>query len=393
MPGRGIELQPTGMAAGGDAVAREGTGRVVFVRGALPGETVLVQLLEERDRFARGVVEEVLVPAPARVAPPCPYVAAGCGGCSWQHVAPEAQRLLKVQIALDALERLGGVAAPEVRLGPALPTEGFRTTVRLAVVDGRAGYRRARSHDVVPVDRCLVAHPLLSGLMAEAELPGADEVVLRCSAATGERLAMVHPSTAEGAARLPADVAVGVDAVVHEDVAGHRLRISARSFFQTRPDGAAALVEAVGAAAGDAVHADVVIDAYAGVGLLSACLPVEGRVVALETSRSSIADAAVNLATRDASIVRVDVARWRPEPADLVIADPPREGLGRAAAARLAATGASRVVLVSCDPAAMGRDVALLRQEGYEHATTTLVDLFPHTPHVEAVSRLDRLDA
>ena len=274
--------------------------------------------------------------------------------------------------------------------GPELPTDGFRTTVRLAVTDGRAGYRRLRSHDVVPVDACLVAHPALASLIADARFPGAEEVVLRCSAATGERLVRVLPEDAAAAADLPPDVVRDPDAWLTEEVAGRPLRVSARSFFQTRPDGAAALVATVAQAAGDDVGRGTVVDAYAGVGLFSACLPVTGRVVAVESSASSCRDAKVNLAHRDAVIIRVDVARWRPEPAALVIADPPRTGLGAAAADRLARTDAARIVLVSCDPASMGRDVALLAAHGYRHLHTTLVDLFPHTPHLEAVTALVR---
>ena len=97
-----VELRPHGMAAGGEAVAREASGRVVFVRGALPGETVSVRMVDERGRFARAVVEQVVEPAPGRVEPPCHYVAAGCGGCSWQHIAPEVQRALKRRITIDA---------------------------------------------------------------------------------------------------------------------------------------------------------------------------------------------------------------------------------------------------------------------------------------------------
>ena len=385
-----IELRPTAMAAGGEAVAREPSGRVVFVRGALPGEAVVARMVDERDRYARAVVERVDDASPSRVEPPCPYVAAGCGGCSWQHIAPAEQRALKRQIATDALTRAGGVAGAAVVDGPGLHTEGFRTTVRLAVTDGRAGYRRLRSHEVVPVDACLVAHPALASLIADARFPGADEVVLRCSAATGERLVRVLPEDAAAAADLPPDVLRDPDAWLTEEVAGRPLRVSARSFFQTRPDGAAALVATVAQAAGDDADRGTVVDAYAGVGLFSACLPVTGRVVAVESSVSSCRDAKVNLAHRDAAIIRVDVARWRPEPAALVIADPPRTGLGAAAADRLARTDAARIVLVSCDPASMGRDVALLNSHGYRHLQTTLVDLFPHTPHLEAVTALVR---
>jgi tRNA/tmRNA/rRNA uracil-C5-methylase (TrmA/RlmC/RlmD family) len=386
-----VALRPRAMAAGGEAVAREPSGRVVFVRGALPGEAVVARMVEERGRYARAVVERVEEAAPGRVEPPCPYVAAGCGGCSWQHIAPAEQRALKRQIALDALTRAGRVTAAAVVDGPELPTEAFRTTVRLAVTDGRAGYRRLRSHDVVPVDVCLVAHPALTSLISEARFPGAEEVVLRCSAATGERLVRVVPDEAAPAADLPVDVVRDPEAWLTEEVAGRTLRVSARSFFQTRADGAAALVAEVARAAGDHLGGGTVVDAYAGVGLFSACLSVNGRVVAVERSTSSCRDAAVNLAHRDATVVRVDVARWRPEPAELVIADPPRSGLGAAAADRLARTDATRIVLVSCDPASMGRDVALLAGHGYRHLDTTLVDLFPHTPHLEAVTTLVRV--
>ena len=165
----------------------------------------------------------------------------------------------------------------------------------------------------------------------------------------------------------PPDVLRDPDAWLTEEVAGRPLRVSARSFFQTRPDGAAALVATVAQAAGDDADGRTVVDAYAGVGLFAACLPVTGRVVAVESSASSCRDAKVNLAHRDAVVIRVDVARWRPEPAALVIADPPRTGLGAAAADRLARTDAARIVLVSCDPASMGRDVALLDGHGYRH--------------------------
>jgi tRNA/tmRNA/rRNA uracil-C5-methylase (TrmA/RlmC/RlmD family) len=201
---------------------------------------------------------------------------------------------------------------------------------------------------------------------------------------------------------LPPDVrVVGADelragkrAWIHEEVAGVRLRVSAGSFFQTRADGADALVDAVRAAAGDVDGRTRVIDAYAGVGLFSAtvAVPRGASVVAVERNASSVADARVNLAGARARIVRADVERFRADAADLVIADPARAGLGRTAARKLAASGAPRFVLVSCDPAAFARDVGLLRDEGYALRTVVLVDLFGHTSHVELVSAFDRTE-
>jgi 23S rRNA (uracil1939-C5)-methyltransferase len=388
-----VVLRTTAVAAGGDAVARGDDGRVVFVTGALPGESVAVALTEEKARFGRGHVVEVLEPSPDRVLPPCPHVERGCGGCTWQHVTPAAQRRLKVDIVREALERLGKVADPVVHAGPVLSDVAHRTTVRMAVTDGRLGFRRHHSHDVVDVDDCLVAHPLLVEVMAAGRFGDASEVTLRCGVRTGERLVVVSP-TAEGVT-VPAGVTVvgddeltaGHRAWFHEDVAGRRLRVSARSFFQARPDGADALVDAVRAGLAGAPEGRLV-DAYGGVGLFGATVGADRPVTLVEWSASSVADARVNLP--DARVLRLDVAKWRPSPAAAVVADPARTGLGKAAAEVLAGTGASHLVLVSCDPASLGRDAGLLAGHGFVHDGTQLVDLFPHTPHVEAVTRFIR---
>jgi 23S rRNA (uracil1939-C5)-methyltransferase len=240
------------------------------------------------------------------------------------------------------------------------------------------------------LDDCLVAHPLITGLLPELRLPSASEVVVRCGAATGERAAWWRPSGV-AAAGLPADVRTGEDAVIHEVVAGARLRVSAGSFFQSSLAGAEALVRTVAEAADGWLDATTVIDAYGGVGLFAATVGAgASRVVVVEENATSCADARHNLAGREAAVVRARVERWAAVPADLVIADPARAGLGRDAAAVLAATGATRLVLVSCDPVSLARDAALLAGLGYDHRWSVTLDLFPHTSHVEVVTRFDR---
>jgi 23S rRNA (uracil1939-C5)-methyltransferase len=234
-----------------------------------------------------------------------------------------------------------------------------------------------------------VTHPLVDELLREGRFDGAAEVVLRAGVATGERLAWPRPASAR--LRLPADVAVGERVSVHEVVAGRRFRISARSFFQTRPDGAEALVQAVTEAAGPLAAGDGhLVDAYSGVGLYAATVGANRPVTAIELDRHALADARSNLAHLAATLARGEVARWRAEPAELVIADPARPGLGPAAASALAAAGAARFVLVSCDAASFGRDTRLLDELGYSHEKSTMIDLFPHTPHVEVVSAFVR---
>jgi 23S rRNA (uracil1939-C5)-methyltransferase len=210
--------------------------------------------------------------------------------------------------------------------------------------------------------------------------------------------------------RLPDDVlVVGADelaagrrAWIHELVAGRRWRISAESFFQTRPDGAAALVDVVTELAGPRLetapsrsgHPPTVLDAYCGVGLFAGTL-LGGRhgwrAVAVERSRSSVADTKTNLADLDVTVHATTVERFRAPRADLVVADPSRAGLGRGGVATIVATGAASIVLVSCDPGAAGRDVGLLVGQGYEPGEAVVVDLFPHTHHTEVVTSFDRV--
>ncbi len=411
----GDAVAVTGIAAGGAGIGRAADGRIMFVKGALPGETVRVRVDRVTKQFAEATAIEVCSSSPQRVDPPCPEVARGCGGCDWQHVEGEAQRDLRREVVIDALRRIGkftidtgarsgvGDGAVSVLTGPALAVEGYRTVLRAAVVGGRAGFRRERSHEIVVGDHCRIAHPLAEELLIEGRFPGADEVRIVVGARTGERMVVVHPDPRSGGlgrVDVPDDVVViatdevraGRLAWVHEEIHGHLLRISAGSFFQCRPDGAEALVDLVRPvveASGGAM-----LDAYAGVGLFAVSLggPSVGSIVAVESNPSSAADARHNLcALADrARVVESRVERWEAQPMDVVVADPSRRGLERAGADRLAATGATSLVLVSCDPASLARDARLLVDHGFTLDHVTVVDLFGHTSHVEAVSVLRR---
>ncbi|HEX9258093.1 MAG TPA: TRAM domain-containing protein, partial [Acidimicrobiales bacterium] len=164
--GAPLLLRAEQVAAGGDAIAREPSGRVVFVAGALPGELVLARLTKEKKDYARATVDEVVEPSPDRVEPPCRHEHEGCGGCSWQHVLPVAQTGLKVDVVREALRRTGGLGEAAVVTGPRLAPWGFRTSLRMAVMsDGRLAFRGRRSHNLVGVEDCLLAHPSLAGLV------------------------------------------------------------------------------------------------------------------------------------------------------------------------------------------------------------------------------------
>lgn len=397
--------------AGGDGLARDGDGRVVFVAGALPGERVRARLTEERPDFARAVAVEVVDPSPDRVSPPCAALAAGCGGCTWQHVGREAQSRLKAAIVTDALRRIAKLEDPPPVESVALAGQPLRTTARLGVTaSGRAGHRRrlaapgsateGAGETVVEAEACGAAHPLLEELITSGRYPGAGEVLLRVGVASGERLVRVRSGARH--VRVPAGVAVvregdPTPVFVHEEVAGRRLRVSAGSFFQSGPVVAEALTRAVSAAAGDALPAGGhLVDLYAGVGLFGSVLGAQrgARVTAVERPGPAVEDARTNLADVEAVVVASEVGRWRDGaahgPADVVVADPARPGLSRPGAQAVARLGPQRLVLVSCDPASLARDTTVLQRAGYRLSGIAMVDAFADTFHVEAVARFDR---
>lgn len=397
-----VELDVADVAVGGAGVGRAESepvaGMAVFADGALPGERVVVRVEQQRERHLTGIVHEVRQSSPRRREPPCPHVARGCGGCGWQHAPEDLQTEMRLSIVRQALERIGRISEPDVRPGPPLPAWDHRTTVRMAVDAGRVGFRTRRGHDVVDVDACPAANPLVDEIIATGRWGHAEEITIRVGARTGERMVVASP-TAVGV-EVPDGVRVvgtdelkaGARAWIHEEVAGHRFRVSARSFFQTSPEGAEALVAEVSDALEGDHHAKALADLYAGVGLFAATVGADAaKVVAIEKSASAAADARHNLDHRGAArVVRGAVERVRPTPADAVVADPARAGLRGAGVQAVVATRAATVVLVSCDAGSLGRDARLLTEAGYRLERTTVLDVFAQTPHIEAVTRFTR---
>lgn len=377
------------MATGGEAVARLDDGRVVFVQGALPNETVRIELTQQKKRFARGVVIDVLDASASRIGQSCVHAAAGdCGGCDWQHIEHAAQTDYKRGIVVEQLQRLGGIESPTV--ASAEQQRGRRTTVRCAVTDGRAGYRKRRSDASFVAEQCEAAHPAIEQLIQLGRFGDATEVTLRVGSVTGERLVVTDGDP--GSVVVDSDVLVAssadpAEAAIHEVVAGHRWRISALSFFQTSLAGAEALVSAV--QRGLAESHGSVVDLYAGVGMLGGAAVSERLAASVESNASSSADARVNL-PQSIDVVRANVERWTPSAFGAVIADPARRGLGAAGATTITGTGASRLVLVSCDPAALGRDTALLVEQGWRYDHGEVIDMFPDTSRIEVVSAFSR---
>ena len=386
MTSESVELTPTRFASDGRAIARRDDGKVVFIAGALPGETVRAAVTRRHRSYDDATVEQVHQPATGRVAPPCPHVAEGCGGCQWQRIDIASQTRFKETMIADSLARIGGMRSPPLRPSVALPPWRDRTNLRVAISEGRPALRRGGSHDLVPVDGCLIVHPLLAPLVDSRGFGPARYANFRCGTRTGERLVDLSPSRAR--AELPAGVRRDH---LHEEACGRVWRISARSFFQSRTDGLEVLADLVCRAADEMGTPSSASDLYSGVGVFAGVLADRGwRVTAVEGSATSAADAAVNLDGTGARVVHGDVRSVPPTAVDLVVADPSREGLGRDGVEVVDASGARRLVLISCDVASLGRDARLLQGAGFGLSSVTPVDMFPHTAHVEVVSVLDR---
>lgn len=382
------------VVAEGDGLGRLSDGRVVFVEGALPGELVGIRVVKQSRDYARAEITEIFESNPQRVEPPCPHVAQGCGGCDLQHASLDLQRDVKVGIVRESLERLGRIAAPDVRTNFFSSLVGSRTTMRVArSPNGRAGLRRRRSHHVIPIDDCLIVRPELSELVTGLSMsPDVDEVTARVGTAEGERGLWWEPSERGVTSDVSVDV-MGGTGIMNERVRGRSFRVSMGSFFQSSPEAADLIVQAVAVAAGspDEWPSGPFVDLYGGVGLFSALVPPADReVVVVEGNPLACADAVVNLSDRLARVVGSRVEDWSPEKAAIVVADPARDGLRARAVDVVVATETPVLVLVSCDPASLGRDARLLADSGFELVWSEVLDPFPHTHHVEVVSRFVR---
>jgi 23S rRNA (uracil1939-C5)-methyltransferase len=376
------ELRIESLAAGGDGVAHLDDGRVVFVPFTAPGDLVRVRLVENRARFARGRVEEILEAGPSRIAPAC-AVFGSCGGCAWQHVDYATQLDAKRGILRDAVRRIGGLL--EASVGPVLPSPSeyaYRGRARLRVEAGRVGFLRRRSHALCAVSRCPVLVPALDRRLHElaAHPPQPAGEWELASGSDGVRAAPL------GAAVAPC---------IRLEVGGRRIRVSSGVFAQSN----ALMLDSLAARVANAVgHGALAVELYAGAGMLTIGLAERfERVVAVEGDPASVADLRANLA--EAAPGRVEVRAQCVEQAlpklaghrpDALLLDPPRSGLPRGSADALVAVEAQRVVYLSCDPATLARDLASICSLGYRLEALEGIDLFPQTPHVEALATLER---
>lgn len=381
-----VELTLTGLAAGGDAIGRDDSGRVTFVPRGAPGDRVRARVVRETASYARAQLVELIAPGAARVAPPCDAFLRGCGGCQWLHVARDEQLAAKQSIVANALRAHG-----ELRIHPIAdpaPPLGWRRRARFHARDGIVGLYQYGSRRIVALDHCPQLEPLLDDALAAISLlsppDGELELVLAHDGSIAVAVQEAWPVVARilghgGIAGIVAgDQRFGVP--VREVEPG--LWLGPRDFAQASAAGNRALVERVVAATG--VPGGRLLELYAGAGNLTRGLRERGwSVVPSDTVAPPRAPDGFELGDAAAILRRVE------GPFDAIVLDPPRTGAAEAVDGIL--RHAPRVVVyVSCDPATLARDVADLVAAGYRATDAWPIDLMPQTAHVEVVLRLER---
>nr|WSZ98935.1 TRAM domain-containing protein [Streptomyces sp. NBC_00857] len=426
--GEEYEVEVGPVAHGGHCVARTDEGRVLFVRHALPGEKVRARVTEgeEDSRFLRADAVEIIDASKDRVEAPCKYAGPGrCGGCDWQHAKPGAQRRFKGEVITEQLSRLAGLTPEQAGWdGTVMPAPGdklpagevpaWRSRVQYAIdEDGRAGLRKHRSHDVEPVDHCMIAAEGVNELGVERrEWPQMASVEAIASSGSGDRQVVLTPKQGGRLPLVELDKPVSVLRVEEHDGGVHRVhgrafvreradgrtyRVGMGGFWQVHPQAPQLLVQAVMQGLMPR-KGDMALDLYCGVGLFAGAIAERvgenGAVLGIESGKRAAEDARHNL--QDLPRVRIEqgkvdqvLPRTGITETDLIVLDPPRAGAGKQTVKHLSGLGARRIAYVACDPAALARDLAYFREGGYKPRTLRAFDFFPMTSHVECVAILE----
>ncbi|MFK7896866.1 MAG: class I SAM-dependent RNA methyltransferase [Myxococcota bacterium] len=415
----------TGWASGGEGVGRLSDGRVIFIEGAVPGDLVAPSEIAIRKKMAWGKVGRLVEASADRVDPSCAHFET-CGGCTWQHVRYPAQLEAKRENVRNALSRIGGIDFDaEIEIIGSPNPYGYRARARLAEAEGGVGYRMRGSRRTLAIEECPILVPTLQeGLSTLAKQVASEESP--ASVPAPEATAKRRPRTKEwvltagsSGAALVQSVKPGRnktggrrgrrprpnhgDTVEHVllEVLGEKLRASGTSFIQ----GNALLWDDFAKVVTRAVLSDSsperFVELYAGIGFFTLPLVRAGLSgVVIESDASATADLAWNL--EEAKLQdRVQVVTARVEKrgdlaqqfsrGDVLLVDPPRTGLDRAVCDAIVESGPARLVYVSCDSGTWARDLGRLAKSAYRLAGVEAFDLFPQTPHVEIVSRLERI--
>jgi 23S rRNA (uracil1939-C5)-methyltransferase len=433
--GQELELEIESLAQGGRGIARA-DGYVVFVSGALPGDRVRVRLTKAKRAYAEGRAVELISPSPERIADTCVHDGEPCPGAPWQGLPYERQLAEKASQVDDALRRIGHLDGYEMEpIEPALEPWRYRNKLEYSFGE-RPGaitlgfHRRGSWSEIVDVDDCHLASEANnaarnevrawahgSGLTAydsRGDSGALRNLVVREGRRTGQVQTRLVTS-ADEIPRPPVDLHTMIEGLsggtdgptgvlgsehLMEELCGLRFRVSHTAFMQTNTE----MAERLYSIAGDFAALDGserLFDLFCGIGTIGLSLAARaGEVWGLESVPEAVGDAEVNAAANgieNAQFVCAD-ARLGISPLieragrpDTVIVDPPRSGLSKKIVRRLLEAGAPRIVYVSCNPTTLAPNAAQIVEAGYTLRRVKPVDMFPQTPHVEAVALLEKV--
>ena len=440
------EATVTDYTAEGQGVAHV-EGCAVFLPNAIAGETYRIRIEKAAKTWAAGKIVEILEKSPHRVNRECP-VAKLCGGCDFWHMDYEEESRLKAERVKNTLNRIGGEALEDVPILSAPTCYGYRNKAQYPVSSQKsrafAGFFRAGTHQVVENDRCLILpeesdkvkkividyvnHYRISaydettqkGLLRHIyvrrgavsgqvlvclvlngrKLPHWEDLVQRLKAVPGFTTLVVSVNTRAGNAILGDEfITLYGPGYIEDTLCGLTFRLSARSFYQINHHQTQRLYEAAIAQA-EITKDDLVLDLYCGVGTITLSMAkAAGKVIGVEVIEQAVQDAKENAKRNgienaeffcgDAGKAALELEAQGIHP-DVVVVDPPRKGLNADTIEALHRMNPRRIVYVSCDPATLARDVALLKERGYAVKNAQAADLFPRCAHVESIVCLMR---
>ncbi len=422
-------------------------GCAVFIPNAIAGERCTVRIEKAAKTWAAGKIVELLERSPHRVNRECP-VAKLCGGCDFWHMDYAEESRLKAQRVLNCLNRIGGESLTEMPILAAPEQKGYRNKAQYPVAAKKnkvyAGFFRAGTHQVVENERCLIlpqetdaVKDTVIDYVNRNHISAYDEVahtgllrhiyvrkgtvsgqILVCLVVNGRKLPQI-PSLIEGLKKIPGfttlvlsvntkkgNAVLGDEFLtlygpgyIEDTLCGLTFRLSPRSFYQVNHDQAERLYRAAIEQAG-ITKEDTVLDLYCGVGTITlAMASAASKVIGVEVVPQAVEDARDNARRNgidnaeffcgDAGQAALELEKQGIRP-DVVVVDPPRKGLNADTIEALHRFSPRRIVYVSCDPATLARDVALLKEQGFALKSAQACDLFPRCSHVETVVTLSR---
>jgi 23S rRNA (uracil1939-C5)-methyltransferase len=422
------QLNIKSMAFKGYGVARIDD-KVLFIPHSVSGDKAWVKIVEKKKNYSIGKLVRLIEPSPWRVTPPCPFFGQ-CGGCQWQHINDSIQINLKEEILKEILKRIGGLKEiPPITVEPSPQPYGYRARIQLKAKGEAMGYYQERSHRIVDIDRCPIAHPLVNQIISSLRkmTPSffrMEEIEINVSPEHGKGVLILHPlSPHQGTKHFIKEflqthpILKGI-AVMREkgltlfgdpylnftislnqggEKSVLRLRTSPESFFQVNLEQNQTLIRTV-LEFSDLNKDEGVLDLYAGVGNFTLPLAIASKEVwGIEESRAAVKDAWFNTernGIKNCNFIqgRVEdiLKHWRGERPDLVILDPPRMGC-KTVLGQVVRLKPKKIVYVSCEPTTFSRDLRLFSEAGYYLQKLSLVDMFPQTYHMEVVALLKSL--